>query len=161
MPWLADDSWWAFVLNAVFLGVLCLALFHLVDATYRGVRSKREGYGFWSQYVSWYGRPWFGQRWSRRIDMDPPESSDLRMWFDRDELAECPKCGHTGALISDSGALYCPACGVVSPSEAEWAPSPCPRCGNDAFPVSKAGALYCPVCGAVVSKKPVSADDPK
>jgi ribosomal protein L37AE/L43A len=150
--WLpVGDSWWALVVQVLYTFVVCVAGLLIVDATVRGVRSKRQGYGFWSQYVTWYGRPSFVGGLSR-LELDPPESSDLRTWFDGDELADCPKCGHTAALISDSGALYCPVCGVVSPSEAEWAPSTCPKCGNQAFPVTKSGALYCPACGEIVSR---------
>ena len=133
--------------------VLSIAAFRAIDWCIARRRGVRREYGFWGQYLSWYGMPSLSSYKARvgSVDVDD-ESRDFRMWFDQDELAECPKCGHTAARVSDAGALYCPACGIVSPSEAEWKPVPCPHCGAEAFPVNKAGALYCSVCGQITQQ---------
>ncbi|HEY3106055.1 MAG TPA: hypothetical protein VGJ49_04570 [Gaiellaceae bacterium] len=156
----AGNSWWGIALQIALTIALVLNMWWLVDRVFRRKTWKRSGYGFWSQFVNWYG--WPALSWKdggpqlTKFDLDPEESEDLHSWFDPNELGECPKCGHTAARLSDAGALYCPACGVVTPGEAEWHPAPCPNCGMDAFPISKDEAYYCPACGRVGRKRQVS-----
>jgi ribosomal protein L37AE/L43A len=160
--WVGDRS-----LLAIGIGQIPVAFY---AGSVVGVRTpsrplQGRRYGFWSQFVSTWGLgAMYGTGGGGPFEywaLDEPESSNLRDWFDPSELAECPKCGHTAVRVSDSGALYCPTCGVVSPSDAQWKPSYCPRCGEIAFPVNEAGALYCPACGGIVRARHVSPTNPQ
>lgn len=58
-------------------------------------------------------------------DLTDPDrtNDDVRDWFERGELASCPRCGADAQAVTSIGALYCLGCGelVCAPSD------DCPR----------------------------------